>query len=150
MNPLEKSTIRYCKFLENLSLNDLKILYKFVDQDISFSDPFHQTKGIDEYNAILSTMFKTFDQINFETKNILFNATNSNDCASFNWTLKMRHSKSFKSLQIDGMTLIEVSQQGLITRHEDYWDPSTSIYRIIPLLGSAVDFVRRKIKHTSN
>ena len=34
----------------------------------------------------------------------------------------MRHKKSAKPIRIDGMTLVEVSQQGLITRHEDYWD----------------------------
>ena len=50
----------------------------------------------------------------------------------------------------DGMTLVEVSQQSLITRHEDFWDPSSSIYSMIPLLGSAVDFVRKRIENTSN
>ena len=150
MDSLEKSTILYCKFLENLTLNNLKNLNQFVDQDIFFTDPFHQTKGVNKYIAILKTMFKTFDQIDFETRKIFFNASNSTDFASFNWTLKMRHRKSTKPVRIDGMTLVEVSQQGLITRHEDYWDPSSSIYCIIPLLGSALDFVRRRIKNTSN
>ena len=148
MDPLEKSILSYCNFLENLTPDSLGTLDQFVDQNIFFSDPFHQTKGITNYNAILSRMFISFDQINFKTKNKIFN--DSNDFASFNWSLKMRHKKSTKPIQIDGMTLVEVSRRGLITRHEDYWDPSSSIYRIIPLLGYAVDCVRRRIEHISN
>mgnify|MGYP001477038018 CR=1 FL=1 len=148
MNLSEKSTISYCNFLENLTSNSLKTLNQFVDQNIFFSDPFHQTKGIEKYTAILETMFITFDQIDFKTNKKFFN--DSNSFASFSWTLKMRHKKSTKPIRIDGMTLVGVSQQGLITRHEDYWDPSSSIYRIIPFLNCAVDFVRRRIKHISN
>lgn len=148
MNTFEKSTISYCNFLEKLTPNSLSALNQFVDQNIIFSDPFHQTKGIEKYTAILDTMFITFDQIDFKTKKKFFNV--SSDFASFDWTLKMRHKKSAKPIRIDGMTLVEVSQQGLITRHEDYWDPSSSIYRIIPLLSYAVGFVRRRIKHLSN
>ncbi len=150
MNTFEKSTISYCNFLEKLTPNSLSALNQFVDQNIIFSDPFHQTKGIEKYTAILDTMFLTFDQIDFKTKKIFYNATTGNNFSSFNWRLKMRHKKSFKPVQIDGMTLVELSQQGLITRHEDFWDPSSNIYRIIPLIGSAVDFVRKRIKDTSN
>ena len=72
-----------------------------------------------------------------------------NNVASFSWTLKMRHNKTNKSIRISGMSLVEVAQQGLVVRHEDYWDPSTNIYRIIPFLGSTIDFVRRKIASNS-
>ena len=85
MNTFEKSTISYCNFLEKLTPNSLRALNQFVDQNIIFSDPFHQTKGIEKYTAILDTMFLTFDQIDFKTKKIFYNATAGNNFSSFNW-----------------------------------------------------------------
>ena len=145
MHEIEQYTASYCRFLENLNPNNLNALNRYVDQNILFSDPFHQTKGINEYVGILNTMFLKFNHINFKTKNILFNIAHDKNVASFCWTLKMQHKKTNKSIQINGMSLVEVAEQGLIVRHEDFWDPSSNIYRIIPLLGSTIDLVRKKI-----
>ena len=149
MQSTEHVTNSYCQFLEELNPNNLQTLKRFVDQNIFFSDPFHQTRGIDEYIAILETMFQKFNQISFKTENILFNSAKDNNIASFSWTLKMRHKKTSKFIQIIGMSLVEVAQHGLIVRHEDYWDPSSNIYRIIPLLGAAIGLVRKKIANNS-
>ena len=149
MQSTEHITTSYCQFLEELNPNNLQTLKRFDDQNIFFSDPFHQTRGIDEYIAILDTMFQKFNQISFKTENILFNSAKDNNVASFSWTLKMRHKKTNKFIQIIGMSLIEVAQYGLIVRHEDYWDPSSNIYRIIPLLGATIGLVRKKIANNS-
>ena len=145
----EQQTTSYCKFLEDLNLKNLQLLNRFVDQNIFFSDPFHQTRGIDEYFAILNAMFLKFNEINFKTDNIMCSTAEDSNVASFSWTLKMCHNKTNKSIRICGMSLVEIAQQGLVRRHEDYWDPSSNIYRIIPFLGSTINFVRRKIAYNS-
>ena len=145
----KQQTVLYCKFLEDLNLNNLQLLNLFVDQNIFFSDPFHQTRGISEYFTSLNTMFLKFNNINFKTDNIMCSTAEDSNVSSFSWTLKMRHNKTNKSIRISGMSLVEITQQGLVVRHEDYWDPSANIYRIIPFLGFTINFVRRKIAFNS-
>jgi hypothetical protein len=47
--------------------------------------------------------------------------------------------------QISGCTQFELNDQGLIVLHRDYWDAAQQIYEKIPLLGSVLRIIRRKL-----
>jgi hypothetical protein len=47
--------------------------------------------------------------------------------------------------QISGCTQFELNDQGLIVLHRDYWDAGQQVYEKIPLLGSVMRMIRRKL-----
>jgi len=145
MKNLRTITDSYCQYLEQIDSDQLASLDQFVAHNIVFKDPFHQTIGIDNFRAILNTMFLKFSKTEFKTKKKFFNFDNSENTASFCWSLKMRHLKTAKIIKIDGMSFIEIDPKGLIIRHEDYWDPTSNVYQLIPLVGSILRMINKTI-----
>ena len=145
MKNLRGITNSYCNYLERLELGRLHMLDQFVSQDITFKDPFHETNGISNLKKILSTMFVKFDGVEFKTKKIFLNLDSTEDSASFWWTLRMRHIKSTRLIEIDGMSFINIESKGLISRHEEYWDPTSNVYQLIPIVGLTLSVIKKKI-----
>jgi steroid Delta-isomerase len=46
---------------------------------------------------------------------------------------------------IEGLSEIHLDVAGLVTAHLDYWDPAPGLYGRVPMLGLALQALRRKI-----
>jgi ketosteroid isomerase-like protein len=82
-----------------------------------------------------------------DTRIEFHDAARSGDDFYFRWTMTIR----FKSLaggrpvESAGMTHVRFSEQGKVLLHKDFWDPAAGLYEHVPVLGSLIRMVRRRI-----
>ena len=47
--------------------------------------------------------------------------------------------------RIDGVSQVRLDASGRVAEHVDFWDPAAGLYEDIPLLGSALRWLRRRL-----
>ena len=145
MSKLEELLNSYCSFLQTLQRGSIDQLDTYLAENVFFKDPFHETIGIKKFKFIISSMFLNFRDINFGVNNLFFEQAERPRHASFIWALEMRHRKSQKLVRINGMSFIKFDSNDLVIHHEEFWDPTSNIYELIPIVGVTSKIIRRKI-----
>ena len=145
MSNLNELLNRYCSFLRTLQHGKIDQLDIYLAENVFFKDPFHETVGIKKFKIIINSMFLNFEDINFNVNNLFFEQAARPRCASFIWALEMRHRKSQKLIRINGTSFIKFDSNDLVIHHEEFWDPTSSIYELIPIIGLTSKIIRRKI-----
>ena len=51
-----------------------------------------------------------------------------------------------KPIHSVGMSHVRLNQQGQVTMHQDFWDSGMNIYGQIPVLGGAIETIRRRFE----
>lgn len=139
--PKPNALDRFIKFYENFEKFDLSSFNKVYDQEVFFQDPFHEIKGAENLLEYFQNMMK-------KTSNCRFNIKEThcdNNSASVIWEMYFRHPqiKSGKEICVQGSTHIRFHDK--VTYHRDYFDSSELIYRNIPILGSVLRFIERRM-----
>lgn len=107
--------------------------------DTVFIDPFNHLKGLASVRAVYQHMFDTLEHPRFVVTTTVSNGHQA--FMTWDFLFKCRG----KAQQISGCTQFEINDQGLIVLHRDYWDAAQQVYEKIPLLGSVLRMIRRKL-----
>ena len=116
-------------WFENLSPQTLAQIDQIYAAQSTFVDPFNEVHERQRIQAVYQHMFKSLEQPRF---NIIRKIVSNNQACMvwrFTFTLKKR------LFDIEGSTVFELNEQGLIVLHRDYWDTSRELYEHIPVLG---------------
>jgi hypothetical protein len=107
--------------------------------DAVFIDPFNQLAGLASVRAVYQHMFDTLKQPRFVVTKIV--ESERHGFMTWDFIFECRgHAQ-----QISGCTHFEINDLGLIVLHRDYWDAAQQVYEKIPLLGSLLRIIRRKL-----
>ena len=129
----------YAKFLENLTVEDVPDLKKFVSVDVEFSDPFHHAKGLEDMSKIFIHLFNNVSNISFKTGPSAIKGSN----VYFNW--KLRGTLAGKPWDVEGVTLLTFNNKIEIIEHKEYWDAASQFYEKLPIIGPMLRYFRRRI-----
>ncbi len=133
--------MNYIELFENLSTERIENCEAFVNADIHFKDPFNDITGITRFKHLLHKTLKDVTDPRFvvthqaKDKDVLF--------------LKWEFSGTVKVIGhwfITGMSEIHLDDQGKVVRHVDHWDASEQFYGHIPVLGSLLRLIRRRLQ----
>ncbi|WP_235937683.1 nuclear transport factor 2 family protein [Marinobacter caseinilyticus] len=141
MPALENTTMERFRVLFNqMSSGHLGALDEVYHGDIVFTDPFTTVTdltGLREYFTgaylnVISCQFEFGDAIG-EGKDV---------CLP--WVMKLRHKRIRKGelIKVDGISRL-VFSDGLIVAHRDYFDAGQLLYENLPVLGTAVRWLRK-------
>ena len=108
-------------------------------QDALFVDPFNQLTGLASVRAVYQHMFDTLKQPRF----VVTKTVESGRHGFMTWDFLFECRG--QAQKISGCTQFELNDQGLIVLHRDYWDAAQQVYEKIPLLGSVLRMIRRKL-----
>ena len=61
------------------------------------------------------------------------------------WTMEVRFKGARDSVFTIGMTQLRFNEQGLIVFHQDFWDSTAGFFEHLPVLGSAIRWIKTKI-----
>jgi limonene-1,2-epoxide hydrolase len=142
MNPtLEK----FHQFYRQLNSADLTGLDQIYRSDIEFIDPIHHIKGIEALNHYFENMMQDLIRCNFEIHQL----SEQDQQAFVIWTMHFQHPRLNKSntIHVDGVSQLKFDEQ--VFFHRDYYDVGAMLYEHIPLLGSIISGVRKKITASS-
>jgi hypothetical protein len=126
-------------WFQTLSPKSLERVGEMYAQDAVFVDPFNQLEGLASVRAVYQHMFDTLKQPRFVVTRIV--ERERDGFMTWDFLFECRG----QAQQISGCTQFELNDQGLIVLHRDYWDAAQQVYEKIPLLGSVLRMIRRKL-----
>ena len=127
---------RWFEQLTSESLNEIESLYASRTR---FVDPFNDLQGVALVRQVFEHMFKTLDQPRF----VVTRMASTGPIGFMTWTFSF--TCRGRDQIIEGCTQFELDADGLIVLHQDHWDAAAQVYEQIPLLGSVLRVLRRKL-----
>ena len=116
-------------WFENLSPQTLVQIDQVYAVESTFIDPFNNVNERLHIQAVYQHMFKSLEQPRFTIVRKI--VSNNQACMVWRFTFSLRK----RLFDIEGSTVFELNDQGLIVLHRDYWDTSRELYEHIPVLG---------------
>lgn len=133
-------TIRLIDAYTRLTRANLPALLALYDADAAFKDPFNDVRGRDAIGRIFGQMFDELAEPRF----LVHSAACEGDDAFLTWTLAFRRA-SGAAMQIRGATHVRFAPSGLVALHRDYWDAAEELYAKLPLLGTLMRALARRL-----
>jgi SnoaL-like domain len=136
---------RFKKFNGDLSSNNIAAHTKEVyATDVWFRDPFKEIHGEPDFEAYLLRGSAGVKQFSMDWKDV---AEHDGDYY-FRWvmTLKLnRDGKNDPPTLNNGISHVRFGADGKVIFHEDYFDAATFLYEKIPVLGSGIRFIKKRL-----
>ena len=127
------------QWFETFTPASLEHVEDIYASDAVFIDPFNHLKGLASVRAVYQHMFDTLEQPRF----VITTTVSNGHQAFMTWDFLFKCRG--QAQQLSGCTQFELNDQGLIVLHRDYWDAAQQVYEKIPLLGSVLRMIRRKL-----
>lgn len=136
MNPLE----RVCNFFEHLQAADLARLDTLYGAHAYFRDPFNEVRGLVGIRRVFEHMFEQLEAPRFE----VLDAFASGDQAFLTWNFRFR--LRGREVLIHGSSHLKLAPDGKVIYHRDYWDAAEELWERLPLLGSLLRRLKRRLR----
>lgn len=127
------------RFYETLAPDTLDQLAGLYAADARFKDPFNDVVGIAAIAGIFKHMFTTVEAPRFEVTTRLL--TGREAMLGWDFHLRLRG----RPVVIHGVTHLSFDTDGLVCLHRDYWDPAEELYEHLPLLGSLMRWLKKRL-----
>ena len=140
---LDAKARAYGRFFESITPDNIDNVRALVTDDVRFKDPFNDVRGIDKLLKILTKMFDDADDISFKMRE----QAGTGRVYFLRWHFTCHPKSRFlkSPWQVDGISVVTLSDDGLIKEHVDYWDAGEQLYDRLPVIGSLLRFVRRPL-----
>lgn len=129
------------KRFEGLSLDTVDHLIDLYSTDAFFKDPFNEVNGQYNIKKIFVHMFEQVDQPKFI---VITEISNANQ-ACLTWEFRFRFRDELHQQVIRGCSWLRIGNS-LIIEHRDYWDAAEELYEKLPLIGSLMRFLKKKLR----
>lgn len=128
---------------QNLTKHNLVSLETVYHKDIKFEDPLHKVEGLDNFITYFENLYTNVISCSFDINHTI----QTNNEAGVYWEMRYQHPKlkSGKTISVTGHSHLKI-QNGKIIYHRDYLDAGSMLYEQIPLLGTAVRFIKKRIQ----
>jgi len=134
----EKVTLFFENLTEETTSEQFKSIYH---ENITFKDPFNEVRGIKAVYSVFAHMYSNLDNPRFvileymEKENIIY----------VKWDFLFVFKGEKKESSFEGVSRLVVNEDDKVIFHIDYWDAAEHIYEKIPLVGSLLRYIKRKI-----
>ncbi|HEY9189422.1 MAG TPA: nuclear transport factor 2 family protein [Sulfurovum sp.] len=137
---MNKATL--VRFFETLDKDvPVEAFGTIYDDAVVFKDPFNEVKGIRAVHTIFEHMYQTLDHPRFVIKEYV----GDQDTAYVRWDFIFHFKGDKNENRFEGVSRLQMNAEGKIISHIDFWDAAEHIYEKMPMLGSLLRFVKRKI-----
>ncbi len=132
---------RYVAFWETLSPDSLTALDAYFQPTIRFRDPFNDVTGIAALRAILEKMFDDVVEPRFR----LHHWACADNICYLRWQFSFASAPGGAERLIEGVSEVHFAADGRVQIHIDHWDPAAQLYESVPVLGSVLRAIRRRL-----
>ena len=135
----------YADAFEALTESNIDGLCALCAETVRFKDPFNDVRGKAALSRIFEHMFETLNKPKFIVEDITTVETRAYLKWRFTFKPKARSKGEAAVWEITGMSGVSFNSDGLVTEHVDYWDAAEQFYEKLPVIGSMLRLVRRKL-----
>lgn len=131
-------------YFETLTPEAVDRLGEFYAPDARFKDPFNDVVGVAAIRAIFAAMYRRVERPRF----VITRTLSEGDEAFFAWEFHFCfRGESARERTIRGATHIQLTADGRVALHRDYWDAAEELYEKLPVLGSLMRWLKRRARH---
>lgn len=127
---------------ERLAVDNLELIQNIYHPNVEFQDPAHTLVGLAKLEAYFASLYTNLSSCQFVINKVLVD----NDEAAVYWQMNFTHPKlsNGNTIVVEGTSLLK-GQGDKVIAHRDYVDFGAMLYEHIPLLGSAVRYVKNRL-----
>ena len=133
----------FCAFFNKLDNTCTEKLYEVYTENIIFSDPLHHIEGREALARYFSTMYENVEQCHFtyHTRQL------QGQQAFVTWTMTFIHPRlaGGQAVKVEGCSALTFATDGRVERHRDYFDVGAMLYEHLPLMGSAIRWLKKRL-----
>jgi len=137
---------RFVAFFEKLDPAALECLGDIFAEEVRFQDPFNEVVGIKAVRQVFAHGLASCPGMRFEVFEAVPTMSRGEPVALLRWRMDCQDKKG---LVINGTSYIRFNPDGRVAEHIDYWDPAGQLYERVPVLGSLMRWLRRRISATA-
>lgn len=141
MTDISSKAAAYAAYFERVSLDNLNELRDLCAPDVRFRDPFNDVRGHDQIVRVFAKMYEDVAEPTFEVIDNAVSGSNS----YIRWVFRFKNKKNGAPFSIDGMTEVHFDDAGRVTAHLDHWDVASQLYERVPVLGTVLRAIRRRL-----
>ena len=130
---------RYVELFEHLTPKDLDRFEIYFTANARFKDPFNDVSGIPAIRRVFEHMFATLERPAFKVTHAALRGSDG----FLRWQFDFR--ARGRDARIIGASHIRFAEDGRIAEHLDFWDPAEQIYEKLPVLGSLLRWLKRRL-----
>lgn len=133
----------FCAFFNKLDNTCTEKLYEVYTDDIVFSDPLHHIEGRGALESYFSTMYENVEQCQFSYHTQQLQGQQ----AFVTWTMTFVHPRlaGGKAVKVEGCSALTFADDGRVQRHRDYFDAGALLYEQLPLMGSVIRWLKKRL-----
>lgn len=129
-------------FFETLhSKTPIENFRTIYDDKVTFKDPFNVVNGITSVYEIFAHMYQNLDNPRF----VINEYVDKNNVAYVKWEFIFAFKGEKKENSFEGVSRLQINTEGKVVSHVDFWDAAEHMYEKMPLIGSVLRFIKRKI-----
>ena len=113
-------------------------------QQVWFKDPFNEVQGLAKVQQIFSHMYVALDRPRFVVTECIVEDHQCSLTWDFEFHFKGRRNAVLQTIR--GSSHLKFNASGLVVYHRDYWDAAEELYEKLPLLGSVMRWLKKKVK----
>ncbi len=130
---------KFKAYFRHLKLGDDSALNEIYSDNVIFIDPIHRINGIEN----LKSYFKKLDSNLIEGSFQFTDESIIDNTAYLQWEMKLQLKRPKKDVKASGISVLTLEQK--IIKHRDYFDAGELFYENIPVLGSVILYLKKKI-----
>ena len=134
---------QFLNVYRNLTLDNLSTLGEIYTEDIRFIDPAHELNGL----TVLTSYFKNlYENINHIDYDFVHPMRVDGQCY-LQWHMRFSHPrlKRGADITVHGTSFLQFNSEEKVHFHQDFFDLGSMIYQHLPLLGTIIKSLNRKL-----
>lgn len=136
-------------FFISLNKNTMGLVDEFYDENIVFRDPLVEINNRKQMKNYYANMYKNVESVAWSFSDEI--SDKDNCVLAWKMTLQAKNFNGNKPLVVDGVSVIKFGgKEGKAIYHRDYFDLGAFVYEGLPVLGSMVRFVKKKMASHQN
>ena len=133
----------FLEVFNSLTSENLHRLDEIYTSDIRFVDPAHEITGIEKLRDYFAKLYANVTSVNFD-----FHEVVSDGLSGYvQWDMHFAHPrlKGGRTIIVPGASFLRFSSTGKVSYHRDYFDLGSMLYQHLPLIGSVVRSINRRL-----
>lgn len=144
VEPTRKERIE--KAFNTLRADNLHILDNFYHPELTFTDPVGSLTGLKAMKDYYRTMYENVQDIKFHFHHMVEEDNN----IMVTWTMDLRADglNGGEMVKVAGVSHVVFDERtNLVISHRDYFDMGEFVYETVPILGSIIRYIKKKLSH---
>lgn len=133
----------FLKTYKRLNAENLDLLDTIYAESIRFVDPAHEIVGLDRLRAYFGGLYANVASIDFDFRCEM----RLGDAGYVQWRMTFSHRrlKGGRPIHVDGASYLQFDSTDKVCFHRDYFDLGAMLYEQLPVLGTVVAALKRRL-----